>query len=60
MGEGYHRGTKVQYNFPTRAKTWQHTYGLHYPTTIKKIDGTELTFFSYEEHHEYIKQLFKN
>jgi hypothetical protein len=39
-------------------KGWQPTHGLKYPLNINTTSGI-IIFYSYQEHHEYISQLFK-
>lgn len=56
----FHRGTSITYDLATLPADWKHTDGLNYPLKLRKIDGTILTFYSYQEHNEYIKQLFRN
>lgn len=36
-----------------------HQDGLTYPLTISKTSGAKLVFYSSQEYHEYIAQLFQ-
>lgn len=58
MTEGYHRGTSLVYDLWSLPKGWRPTHGLKYPTSINTTSGI-IMFYSYQEHHEYISQLFK-
>lgn len=59
MQEGRHLGTTQTYEIVSLPKDWRCRDGLEYPLVIVKTSGLRLTFYSYEEHHEYIKQLFR-
>lgn len=60
MQEGRHIGTTQKYDLIKLSKNWRCRDGLEYPLTLIKVNGLRRTFYSYEEHHKYIKQLFKN
>lgn len=53
---GGHR-TKQVFKTPSRTDAWRCRDGLKYPLNIYTTSGI-ITFYSYEEHHEYIAQLF--
>ena len=61
--EGYHQAsTYLSSLVEEMAKLpvgWRCRDGLKYPLTIRKTSGLEFTFYTYEEHHKFISNLFK-
>lgn len=59
MGDAKHFGTKQVVELVKLPKGWTCQDGLEYPLVIVKGSGLRLTFYCYQEHHEYIQQLFR-
>lgn len=41
-------------------KNWTPQSGLDYPLTLKLKNGDSISILNYEEHHRFIKRLFKS
>ena len=54
-----HIGTAQVFKLVALPPGWKCRDGLGYPLTLVKASGAKLTFWTYEEHHEYIRQLFR-